>query len=147
MGRVDDQKIKTVELVPLVNCVFWAVTWAPRAWISLSNIYVLFVSVGPYLQHVGSFTVAHRLSGCDVKAPECSTSGSCGMWAWFLHGRQDLSSPTRDWTHIPCTERQTLNHWTSKGSPVNLFLCEMLVIIHPVSQGKVVKTALMTMQT
>ena len=31
---------------------------------------------------------------------------SCGMW--------DLSSPTRDWTHLPCIARQFLNHWTPR---------------------------------
>ena len=30
---------------------------------------------------------------------------------------QDLSSPIRDRTHTPRTGRQSLNHWTTKGSP------------------------------
>ena len=29
----------------------------------------------------------------------------------------NLSSPTGDWTCIPCIARQSLNHWTTKGSP------------------------------
>ena len=33
----------------------------------------------------------------------------CSMW--------DLSSPTRDWTHILCIARQILNHWTTKEVP------------------------------
>ena len=30
---------------------------------------------------------------------------------------QDLSSQTRDWTHIPCLESQSLNHWTTMEFP------------------------------
>ena len=29
----------------------------------------------------------------------------------------DLSSPTRDQTHILCIERQSLNHWTVREVP------------------------------
>ena len=29
----------------------------------------------------------------------------------------DLSSPTRDWTCVPCTARQILYHWTSREFP------------------------------
>ena len=32
-----------------------------------------------------------------------------GMW--------DLSSPTRDRTHTPCTGRQSFNHWTTRDVP------------------------------
>ena len=32
-----------------------------------------------------------------------------GMW--------DLSSLTRDWTHIPCIGRRSLNHWTARSVP------------------------------
>ena len=30
---------------------------------------------------------------------------------------QDLSSLTRDRTHTPCMDRQSLNHWTSREVP------------------------------
>ena len=33
------------------------------------------------------------------------------------HGMWDLSSPTKDQTHIPCIGRQSLNHWTSREIP------------------------------
>ena len=29
----------------------------------------------------------------------------------------DLSPPTRDWTHVPCTGRWILNHWTTREVP------------------------------
>ena len=57
----------------------------------------------------------------------CSMQTSnCGMWAQFLCSMQDLSSLTRDWTHIPCTARQILNRWTTREVPrlsfnINLF--------------------------
>ena len=34
----------------------------------------------------------------------------------------DLSSPTRDWTCVPCTGRQILNHWTNQSPPNFLLL-------------------------
>ena len=37
---------------------------------------------------------------------------SCGKQAWLLCGMWDLSSLTRDQTHIPCIRRKILNHWT-----------------------------------
>ena len=34
----------------------------------------------------------------------------------------DLSSPTRDRTHDPCIERQSLNTWTTREVPLGLNL-------------------------
>ena len=34
----------------------------------------------------------------------------------------DLSSLTRDWTHVPCIARQILNHWTTREVP-RVFFC------------------------
>ena len=45
-------------------------------------------------------------------------TSNCGMWAELLCSMQDLSSPTRDWTHIPWTARQILN----PGPPGNPFV-------------------------
>ena len=39
---------------------------------------------------------------------------SCGGWAYLPCNMWDLSSPTRDRTHIPCVGRRTPNHWTTK---------------------------------
>ena len=36
----------------------------------------------------------------------------------------DLSSPTRDRTHVPCIGRQILNHWTTREVPGCLLLIE-----------------------
>ena len=37
----------------------------------------------------------------------------CGLW--------DLSSLTRDQTHVPCFGRQILNHWTTREIPRQVF--------------------------
>ena len=34
-----------------------------------------------------------------------------------LHGMWDFSSLTRNVTHVPCTGRQILNHWTIREIP------------------------------
>ena len=39
------------------------------------------------------------------------------FWPW---GMWDFSLPTRDRTHILCTGRQSLNHWTTREVPVEL---------------------------
>ena len=42
---------------------------------------------------------------------------SCSLWAYLLQTMWDLSSPTRDGTHVPCTARRILNHWTTREVP------------------------------
>ena len=39
-----------------------------------------------------------------------------------LHGIQDLSSLTRDRTHAPAVEAQSVNHWTAREVPSLHFL-------------------------
>ena len=36
---------------------------------------------------------------------------------FWLQGMWNLGSPTRDWTHITCLQRQSLKHWTSGEVP------------------------------
>ena len=36
---------------------------------------------------------------------------------FWLQGMWNLGSPTRDWTHITCLWRKSLNHWTSGEVP------------------------------
>ena len=43
-----------------------------------------------------------------------STEFCLVFWPW---GTWDLSFPARDWTHIPCTEVQSLNHYTAREVP------------------------------
>ena len=39
---------------------------------------------------------------------------SCGAWASLPRGMWDLSSLTKDRTHVLCIRRQILNHWTTR---------------------------------
>ena len=41
----------------------------------------------------------------------------CGVLAGLLRGIWNLNSPTRDWTHVLCSERWILNHWTIREVP------------------------------
>ena len=47
----------------------------------------------------------------------CVALASCGAQAQLPCGMCGLSSSTRDWTHIPHTGRQILNHWTTREVP------------------------------
>ena len=64
-------------------------------------------SCGPRaLEHVGLVAVLHRLSSGGTCASLVVAGGPgcpCSMW--------DLSSPSRNQTHIPCFRRQILNYW------------------------------------
>ena len=62
-------------------------------------------------EHVGSVVAAHRLSSCGTRVQM-----PCGMWY--------LTSPTRDWTCVPCIGRRILNHWTTREVPV----CSLLIL-------------------
>ena len=44
-----------------------------------------------------------------------------GSWAKLPRGMWDLSCPAMDQISIPCTERQTSNHWTTREVPVACF--------------------------
>ena len=48
------------------------------------------------------------LSSCGTQALECGAQLPQSIW--------DLSSPTKDQTHIPCTGRWVLNLWTTRNS-------------------------------
>ena len=64
-------------------------------------------------QHVGSVV---QLTGSRAQAQE--------LWCTGLVARQHVEpSRTRDQTHVPCTGRQTLNHWITSLSFPLLKLC------------------------
>ena len=46
---------------------------------------------------------------------------SCRTWAEMPHGMWDISSPTRDQTHVPCIGRWMLNYWTIREVPDCLY--------------------------
>ena len=59
-------------------------------------------------------TQALKLAGSVVAAHKLSCSHLC-----------DLSSSTRDGTHVPCIARLILNHWTTKEVPQRKFLIHL----------------------
>ena len=61
------------------------------------------------LRHTGSLVEARELNSCGERV-----SLPRGMW--------DLSSLTRDRTHVPCIGRQILYHWTTREVPQFCFL-------------------------
>ena len=58
------------------------------------------------LWHVGSFTAV------------CGLLSSNGTQIWLPRSTRHLSSPTRDQTHVPCTGKRILNHWTTRVVPL-----------------------------
>ena len=59
------------------------------------------------LRHMDSLLVVQGLSSCSTQAELL-----CGMW--------DLSSLTRDRSHVLCIARQILNHWPIREVPESL---------------------------
>ena len=59
------------------------------------------------------------------------------FWSFQPWGMWDLSSPTKDQTHIPCIERWRHNHWTTKEVPRSgWFLNILLGLISGSWQGQ-----------
>ena len=109
-------------------CVFWQLHWLavpPSLFLSLASLFsetqqycvcvffnifsfkkILFIfgCAGSWLQHSGCFFALHGLS-------------SCSMQASLPQGTWDLSSLTRDQTHVLCIGRHILNQWTTRKVP------------------------------
>ena len=79
-----------------------------------------------------SLSCAHRIFPVSCRifwlqhmdCPPAVPGLSSGPQAQSPHGMDpwDLSSLTRDLTHIPCIARQIRYHWTTRGSPSSTFL-------------------------
>ena len=87
--------------------------------ISFKKVIYLFGCVGSWLRYVGSFVAAHLLSRCSLQAWECVGSvtvaiGLVSLQHDTVSSMFHLSSPTRNWTCVPCIARQILNHWTTR---------------------------------
>ena len=68
-------------------------------------------------ERVGSEVAARELSSCGTRAPERigSVVAEHGLSCPTACG--NFSSPTRYRTHVPCIERQVLNHQTTREVP------------------------------
>ena len=63
-------------------------------------------------------------TGCGKQAlPQVAV---CGL---LSHDMWDLSSPTRDWTYVPCIGKQILNHWTTRDVPLALLKIRSFVFL------------------
>ena len=47
---------------------------------------------------------------------------SCSVWVQLPQGTWGLSSLARNQTHVPCSARWILNHWTTREIPIFAFL-------------------------
>ena len=56
------------------------------------------------------------------------------------HGMQNLSSLTRVQTRAPCSEVQSLNHWTPQGSPRTSLFDSLLCMLPSLSSVTVMST-------
>ena len=62
--------------------------------------------------------------------------------SFWPQGMWDLGSPVKVWTHITCTGRASLNHWTSRdiASIHSYFYCHhhccSLLVLHPLRANK-----------
>ena len=74
------------------------------------TLYISFICsfICIYLAASGSFIEAYWLLS------------SCGTWAQLPRGMWDLSSLTRDRTHISCPGRWMFNHWTTREVPSSI---------------------------
>ena len=59
------------------------------------------------------YSLSHNIECSSSLAVACGLSG-CGVWAQLPRRMWDLSSPTRDWTCVPCVARQILNYWATR---------------------------------
>ena len=82
-------------------------------------IYYLFGCIRSQLRHTASSLCEIFCCGARTLQFRCVGSkvhglGTCSAQAQLLHDMWNLSSPTRDRTHIPCIARKILNHWTTR---------------------------------
>ena len=75
---------------------------------------VFAVAHGSSLQHKDCYHILLLCRDSLVVAPGLR---SCGTRAELLRGIWDISSPIIDWTRVPHTARQILNHWTTREVP------------------------------
>ena len=77
-------------------------------------------------------TILHSIQQ-GMRSPICMLNSICYCHYFFKilatpWGIWDLRSPTRDQTHAPSTERQSLNHWTARKSPFSLLFSLAILI-------------------
>lgn len=66
------------------------------------NTFYLFIYFNDYISFINSYDIKYSFILLILAVPS-------SMW--------DLSSTTRDWSHVPCFGRQVLNHGTTREVP------------------------------
>ena len=107
-----------------------------RKIISKLETRLFFAALGSLLQHMGGFAQCSMQSSHVVAHGLLLTAVCkfCSSTAWISlpRGMWDLSSPTRDQTHVSYIARQILNHWTTREVSLETTLhCES-----PTSQNR-----------
>ena len=92
-------------------------------------------ALGSLLQHMGGFAQccvqSSHVVARGLLSAVCKFSSSIA-WISLPRGMWDLSSPTRDQTHVSYIARQILNHWTTRKVSLETTLhCES-----PISQNR-----------
>ena len=75
------------------------------------------VSIGPSIKKNFFVHFCCSSSGFFCLFVFCCFDPYCTVHAQLPHGMWDPSSPVRDQTHVPYTERQILNHWATRQVP------------------------------
>ena len=89
-------------------------TCSRSSWLSLVSFFFLIYLAALRLScGMWDLCMWCRLSSCGAQAPEHAGSVVVAQ-AELLQNIWDLSSLTRDWTHIPCVARQILYYWTTR---------------------------------
>ena len=104
----------------------------PRLMLHILNyipppLFFFFGFSGSLLQSMGCLLPCIGYSLVVVpRASHCISLSSSGTWALGYVGlavsSQVGSSRNMNWTHVPCTGRRILNHWTTREGPGTLFL-------------------------
>ena len=104
----------------------------PRLMLHILNyipppLFFFFWLLWVFVAEHGLFIAVHwLLFSCGARASHCISLSSSGTWALGYVGlavsSQVGSSRNMNWTHVPCTGRRILNHWTTREGPGTLFL-------------------------
>ena len=102
-------------------------------------LYRLLSSCGAQASHYGAFSWCWVLtpgsagfSGCGLRAQQLCfpDSGAEAQELWLTPASRSQHvgcSWTGDWTHVSCTGRWILIHWTTRETPIKIFLFHTLL--------------------
>ena len=122
--------------------------WALREIMTLGLLYLYFVLFSFFLKSLFSLEADSKVLSELVAI--LLLFHVLFFWLW---GMWDLGSLTRDWTHIPCTGRRSLNHWAIREVPGRCFVLstylykQMLLLSHTFGKNSSRKITFLTKLT